>query len=227
MEETARGISSVTATTITVEELRQRCDWVGRRNLRILRETGSISPDFYFGKGEGSLLYRLVLNKLGFLMNSGRVQELLFALTRRLIEDAGYDCFIFASEMWMFKGNERYIKLTDKQRQELTDRAFEKAVRLGYGEVFEVLGITGQTPDISHQVQIPFRRNNKKVVQLGDPESYPMTMAGGRSKMWGDWNEPGMAEAYESVGKFTQEFKKKGLDLPNVAVLVNIATEAP
>jgi len=212
---------------IDSSELVERCRWVLRREERILRAEGKIAPDYYFGKGSGSLLYQIRLNRLAPWMNSGPLKEFLFSLMRHNAEDAGYDCVIFASDVWSLTAN------TNIPVKDLRGLTLDKAAHLGYGKKVEAVMVNGQTPELAAFLTLPYYRdalNPDKVFRTGpeeQPSVGPLNNMSGRLKMFGDWREPGMKEAYEKVREFIPEFKKQGIDLPSVTKLVNIAAEEP
>jgi hypothetical protein len=214
---------------VTRLDLARRCEWVASRIARRLRETGEMLPEFYYGKGTGDLLYRFTFSPhFAPIMESGVGKEVLFSVARRLIELEKYDCFIFASDMWMFEANERYLALSEERRASLVDRGFETIERLGYGTRCELIAVIGQTPSIAHGVQIRYSRKGKRLPKVEEPLAMiNFDMGGGRSKMWGDWKEPGMAERYASVSARMERFQALGMDLPVPTELVNIATEIP
>jgi hypothetical protein len=215
------------------ENLTRRAEWVMQRNVRLLKENGYQNADFYFGKGDGDLLYNLRLEKLAHWMNSGTMKEMLFAIIRHLIEEGGYDCFVMASDTWAFEANQLFKDLSGDLKDKLSGaRSIQELVELGYGARIEAISVTAQTAGLAYVAQTPYYRdpiNPDRVVRIGktDGSLGELLSLGGRLKMFGPMTEPGMPEAYKKVRSLIPEFKKRGLDLPGAAHLVNIATEAP
>lgn len=48
--------ASKQSASVSIDELVRRTEWVMRRNEKLLLAEGRISPDFYFGRGAGSML---------------------------------------------------------------------------------------------------------------------------------------------------------------------------
>jgi len=213
------------------EELIERADWVMRRTEALLRENGGINAEWYFGRGHGSLLYRLRLNdEMASWMNRGTLKAVLFSVIRHAAERAKYDCAVFASDTWLFESNEEYSKLTTEQQRAVQDRGFKKAVALGYGKVHEAICVTGQTPEWSVVLTKHYQRdplNPDKVRKVDDykfPPECETRLSGGRSVMFGEWNEPGMEQAYRKVREFP-EYRELMATRESLTTLVNIRTE--
>ena len=205
-----------------------------KRNERILRAEGKVDPDFYFGRGAGSLLYHQPFKTLGSWMNSGFHKEFLFSMIRHGVEAAGYDCVIFASDMFRFQGNAMYLKLPEEEQHRLTDRGFKKLASLGYGTTVEAVSVIGQTPERVTFISKAYYRdvlNPDKVFRIdtkSERGTMPIEDYGGRSKMWGDWGEPGMPEAYEVVRKILATHGPPIKEVLEASVtLVNIAVDEP
>jgi hypothetical protein len=204
-----------------------------RRNLRLLREQGYARADFYFGKGAGSLLYNLRLDLIADWMNSGQMKERLFALIRHLMEDAGYDCFVFACDTWSFEANKLFMALPEERAEELlATKSIPELAALGYGRSAEAIVVTAQTPELTCMSKTLYRRdpvNPDKVSRVEKTETAQGDESdiGGRTKMFGEITDPGTAAAYKKLRGKQSEFKRRGLDLPGATVLINIATEEP
>jgi len=202
---------------VTPEELARRCDWIAARASRRLREANDLRAEFYFGKG--AALYRLCTPFVDVALNHGDRKEILFALTRCLVETRGYDCFIMATDSWSFEGNERYLALTNKERAALVDRGFKRLMALGYGKRTEAISVSGQTPDFYHLAVVRYERDPPRIAST---ESTAVDAIKGRSTMWGDWDHPRMRETYEAV-------KASPITIPGTEAMpmVNIETEDP
>ncbi len=216
---------------IAAAELEQRSDWVMRRNVKLLLAQGRTSPDFYFGRGEGALLYHIRLDALAPLMNSGRSKEILFSIVRHEIERSGYDCVIFASDMYTFKANDRARVAMDEHPEAFRHPTIDDLVERGYGEKVEAITVTGQTSQITHCFTRRYFRDLRhpdKVLSVGEELArftMPQENFGGRMKMFGDWGEPGMREAYQKVGKIMARSGWAGIF--SDVKLINIALEEP
>lgn len=200
---------------ISRDELAHRCDWVLRRNKKLLLADGRVDPDWYFSRGAGSLLYHLRFSKLAPLMNSGTGKAGLFSLIRHGVELNRYDCVIFCSDTWAWIG--------EKQKQ-------------------EAVTVTGQTERDVHLRSATYRRDfirpdhvfAVKDVEMADSPFgggfMPTEDFAGRSKMFGDWKEPGMREAYDAIAKCIDRCvgrKAFGLSMAESCELINIETEEP
>ena len=218
---------------VSLEELTGRVEWVMRRNERILKQEGRIDPDFYFGRGPGSLLYEQRFEKLAHWMNDGHKKEVLFSMVRHTVEAARYDCVVFASDMWGFKVNERGAHLSKEDVDQLRDHGFKKLMALGYGKTFEHVSVLGQTQEHVVMISKEYKRdalNPDKVFWIGPPtiRQTPSVQFGGRSKMFGDWREPGMREAYKRVGKAIRDNDVPLIEIVDSSiVMVNIAVDEP
>ena len=219
--------------TVTAEELAQRCDWVTRRNLRLIKEQGFQNADFYFGRGPGSLLYNLRLDLIADLMNSGLFQEYLFALVRLLIEDAGYDCCVFASDTWALEHSELFYQLPAARAAELLrTRSIAELAELGYGKRIEAISVVAETPDLVWITQTPYYRDvlqPDRVAHVGEIRSGggDLNTLSGRVKFFGRITDREAQRMRRKVGKLASDFRKRGVDLPGATALINIATEAP
>jgi len=194
----------------SAELLARRAEWVTGHCVRLMRTTNEVPLEFYFGQEEK--LYQARLGHIAPIMNHGTQKELLFAVTRRFIEARAYDCFMFSSDVWRFDANEAFLRLSAAARHAVIDKGFRLAQSLGYGQAIEALAINAQTPERTHMVTVRYSRDPEKpenIVKIAEPESSPGKMLGGRSLMWGDWDEPGMAEAYAAAaGPLLHDFER-------------------
>lgn len=204
---------------MTPEELARWCLWIAHEKFRVLCLEQRFYPDFYLGKA--CKLYKLRAPPgIEMLLNNGAVKAAVFSLLRYMVHKRGYDAFIMATDTWLFEGNKRYFALSEVERHELIDRAFKRAVAEGYGKVHEAFTVTGQTPNFAHQVQMAY-----KDLEILSVESGAFSWGGGRMTMWGDWNEPGMREAYDDVtgsGQAEIALLSVGIDFDRGISLVEI-----
>jgi hypothetical protein len=212
----------------TDDELIQRCNWVAAENTRNMLATGNIDPDFYFAKGPGALLYHLRFSEIPWAMNNGRFKEIVFAMVRLSVEQAGYDCVICCTECWMFRGNQAFTELDETTRRKLTNSGFEMLQDLGYGTRVDAFVVTGQTPERACIASYVVDRDlaTGKVRSAGEllhQYVIPIENFDGRQKMFGPCKEPGMQEAQDLLK--SMNMPPPGL-LEQSVHLVNIATEA-
>jgi hypothetical protein len=219
--------------SVSIGELTARTEWVMQRNVRMLREDGHQSADFYFGRGSGSLLYNVRLTVLADWMNSGEMKERLFALIRVLIEEVGYDCFIFASDTWSFEGNKAFRQLPDARAQELLAKSsIPELVELGYGTSVEAIIVMGQTAKLACVSKTTYYRdpvNPDKIARVGKTQTGEgdIETFAGRAKMFGTMKDGGTRRAYKKIHAQRREIKEVLAQMANLTSLVNIATEEP
>jgi hypothetical protein len=214
--------------TATPEELLQRCEWLSKRAGRMLRQFGTLNPDFYFSKSTDPTLYQLRFDNLASWMNSGTMKQYLFSMIRIGVENAGYDFVMSATDMWAFEANIHARTLTEAQRRRFTDRGFRTLVELGFGKVGEAYSVIGQTPEHYVQLTVPYKRdllNPEKVFKIVEAETErigPTSMNNfkGRLKMFGDWGEPGMREMYEKVKKGLKKYEAHNPKYPKVGSML-------
>lgn len=182
----------MTKAAISIDDLIRRANWVMRRNEKLLLAEGHTAPDYYFGRGEGDLLYHLRFDKIAWMMNDGPLKEGLFSMVRYGVELNGYDCVVFCCDMWA-------ASIPAKNRSKPFPK--EKSV--------EALGIVAQTPRDAYMHMRSYRRDqiqSDHVFALADLSRNSMAIEqySGRTKMFGDWGEPGMQQAYRKVKRFYQ-----------------------
>jgi hypothetical protein len=105
-------------------------------------------------------------------------------------------------------------------------------VSLGYGKACEAIVVTGQTPEHSVALTKKYHRDAlspDKIWKVEDYEYPPeceTRLAGGRSVMFGQWNEPGMEQAYEKV-RLSPGYSNLMSVCQHLTRLINIQTEEP
>lgn len=126
------------------------------------------------------------------VLNSGAAKREIFGFCRRMVQEAGCDGVIFATDAWQMKLTPEAIKLDWKQH---VDSGFAKLVEMGWATREETITITAQSQDDVLIIAQPYRRMNSGIQLLTSRRVWcPQNDFKGRQKMFGDLREENLGE---------------------------------
>lgn len=163
-----------------------------------------IEPGFWSDKN-GQMIF-VPFGPIGEMLNSGDGKDRLFALLRVFLEDKNAQACVVFTESWMFQPNET-AKTLEGGWENHIDKGFKKLVDGGYGNVYEVLWMIGQTPThvcmMSRKFETMIVNGERQLVFHGPVDKVLTDNSDfkGRVKMFGEISE-------EEVQHYYNEYRK-------------------
>jgi hypothetical protein len=128
-------------------------------------------------------------DELGFVMNNGKLKDLLFQGLRDIVQQSAADGIVIASDTWYAETTPEGFKHYDTPEwKELHNSGFEKLVQRGWVKRCEAFVVTAQNATDALIVQQKYQRLTSGRIQHLDcrRDWFTQSEFDGRMKMFGD-----------------------------------------